>query len=92
MTVTVVFRPDENNRVNTFIYQDYPEFRNYGDYADLAHHEVLELLNRLGANQQVSENIPELILEQPPTFQRRQFQLRVAQEAQVRQQFFPGHW
>ncbi len=92
MTVTVVFRRDENNRVNTFIYQDSPEFRNYGDYADLAPHEVLELLTRLGTNQQASEHILELVLQQRPTFQRRQFHLSVAQEAQVRQQFFPGQW
>jgi hypothetical protein len=92
MTVTVVFRRDENNRVNTFIYQDAPEFRNYGDCADLAHHELLELLARLGANQQASQNILELVLQGPPTVQRRRCQLSEAQAAKVRQQFFPGPW
>jgi len=46
VTVIVAFRRDEdNNRVKSFIYQDHPQFRNYGDYADLAQHEVLERSN-----------------------------------------------
>lgn len=89
MTVTVTFKRDENSRVMTFIYQDDPEYKHYGDCTDFAHHEVLELLNRLGANQQDSENILEQILQQPVL--RRQFQISAAQEVTVRQ-FFPGHW
>lgn len=92
MTVTVAFRRDEDNRVKTFVYQDSPEFRDYGDYADLEHHEVLELLNRLALNQQDSERLLELVLQRPATVQRRQFNLTAAQETQLRQQFFPGRW
>jgi hypothetical protein len=65
MTVTVSFWRDEDNRVKTFIYQDSPQFRNDGAYADFAHHEVLELLNRLESNQQDSEHLLRLVLQQP---------------------------
>jgi len=91
MTVTVSFWRDQDDRVKTFIYQDSPQFRNDGAYADLAHHEVLELLSRLGLSQQDSEQLLQLVLQQPPTVRRRQFNLSPDQEAQVRQ-FFPGPW
>ena len=93
MIVTVSFWRDEdnNNRVRTIIHQDDPQRRDNGDYADLERHEVLELLNRLGLNQQESEGFMGLVLAQPPTVRRRQFQINQGQEAQVRQ-FFPGNW
>jgi hypothetical protein len=63
-----------------------------GDHADLADHEVLELLSRLGLNPQQSEGLLESVLQQPPTVRRRQFELNQEREAQVREQFFPGEW
>jgi hypothetical protein len=93
ITVTVSLRRDEdNNRVKAFIYQDAPEFRDYGDYADLAQHEVLELLDRLGLNQQESASLLGLVLQEPPSVRRRQFQLSPEQETKVRGQFFPSSW
>jgi hypothetical protein len=92
MTVTVSFWAlhDEANRVRTFIYQDAPEFRTDGEFADFPPYEVLELLHRLGASDRHSQNVLELVLWQPGV-QRRQFILNVAQEAQARL-FLSGNW
>lgn len=65
MTVAVSFWRDEDNRVKAFIYQDSPPFRNDGAYADFAHQEVLELLNRLELRKQDSEHLLQLVLQQP---------------------------
>jgi len=75
-----------------FIYQNSPEFRDYGDYADLEHHETLEFLNCLGLNQEDSSDLLAVVLKQPPIAQRRQFQLTSQQEAEIRQRFFSGPW
>jgi hypothetical protein len=93
MTVTVSLKLDEDtHRVKAFIYQDAPEFRSHGDYIDLAQHEALELLNRLGLSPHDSQGFLEQVLSVPQSIQRRQFELSAAQEAQVRQQFFSGAW
>ena len=89
-TVSVTFMRDENGRLKTFIYQDSPEFRHDGDYADLAMHEVLQLLNHLGLKEGDAENFLQQVLKHKTV--RRQFQLGPEQETQVRQQFFSGHW
>lgn len=92
MVVTVTFIRDDDGRVDTFIYQDHPEHRDDGDKANLAPHEALELLNRLGLTQPISENLLELVLSQPTRVRRRQFELDAQHEIQLRQQFFPGPW
>ncbi len=93
MTVTVSFLvlPGDIKRVKTFIFQDAPEFRTVGDHVDLALHEVLEFLNRVGVSEQDSQRILELVLEEPVTVQRKRFDLNTAQEAQARH-FLPGNW
>jgi hypothetical protein len=92
VTVTVTFLAlhDEANRVRTFIFQDAPEFRTDGGHDDLHLHEVLELLRRLGASDQDSQNILELVLGQP-NVQRRQFLVDTAQVVQAKQ-YLPGDW
>jgi hypothetical protein len=92
MTVTLTFLAmhDGSNRMRTFIFQDAPEFRTEGGHDDLHHHEVLELLRRLGDGEENSRTTLELILRQP-TVQRRQFRLDAAQEVQARE-FLPGNW
>jgi hypothetical protein len=44
-TVVSITFVREDNRVKTFIYQDSPDYRPYGDYDTLENHEVLELLS-----------------------------------------------
>jgi hypothetical protein len=88
-TVILAFRR-EDDRVHSFIYLDFPEFRAYGDYAALANHEVLELLNCLGLSNDAAQQFLSLILDQ--TTVRRRFPISADQEALLRQQFFPGHW
>jgi len=44
------------------------------------------------ANEQQSESLLELVLQEPATVHRRQFQVGEEQETQLCQQFFPGHW
>ena len=93
MTVTVSFLvlPGDVKRVRTFIFQDAPEFRTVGDHVDLALHEVLEFLSRIGASEKDSKRILEVVLQEPVTVQRRRFDLNTAQEAGARH-FLPGNW
>jgi hypothetical protein len=93
VTVTVSFLvlPGEIKQVRTFIFQDAPEFRTVGDHVDLPLHEVLEFLNRIGASEQDSQRILELVLQVPVTVQRKRFDLNAAQEAEARR-FFSGNW
>jgi len=90
VTVTFWALPGEGQLVRTFIFQDDPDFRLVGDYADLPQHEVLEFLSRLGVNPQDSQSILELVLQQP-TVQRRRFNLNATQEVQARR-FLSGNW
>jgi hypothetical protein len=94
MLVGVQFFRDEANddRVTTTIVQDGPERKPSGDFAYLAQHEVLELLNHLGLSPEQSQNFLELVLQQPPRVRRQQFELNQERETQIRVQFFPGEW
>jgi hypothetical protein len=89
-TVVTITFVREDNRAKTFIYQDAPAYRPYGDYDTLGNHEVLELLSVLGLAQEAAEALLEQILQQKTL--RQQFKLGAEQEAQVRKQFFPAKW
>jgi len=93
MTVTISFLvlPGDVKRVRTVIFEDAPEFKTEGDHADLALHEVLEFLSRIGVSAQDSERILEQVLHEPVTVRRKRFELNAAQVAESRR-FLPGNW
>ena len=88
-TVNISFRR-EGDLVHTFIYLDFPEYRDYGDYVALANHMVLELLNCLGLNDDAGQQYLQQMLEQKTV--RRRFSLSPEQESQLREKFFTSHW
>ena len=86
VTVTFFALPSDG-RVKTFIYQDSPEYKMTGAFADLQNHEVLDLLHRLGINnEEERNNLLEAVLESRRAI-RRQFQLSPDQISEVKQWF-----
>ncbi len=69
---------DEHGNIRTFAYKDSPEWSETGTCDDFRHHEVLELLARLGMADKEAQELLELIIQEP-RIQRRQFRLTAEQ-------------
>ena len=73
--------------MKTFIYQDSPEYKVTGASADLQNHEVLDLLHKLGINnEEERNNLLDAVLESRRAI-RRQFQISAEQIHQIRRWF-----
>jgi hypothetical protein len=87
-TVSISFLrlQDEHNHIRTFAYKDSPEWSELGTYDDFGHHEVLELLARLGMADDAAQGLLELIIREP-RIHRRQFRLTAEQFIAASQTF-----
>ena len=81
---------EQPDRVQTFVFEDAPQYKNTGDQAHLAPNEVRELLAALGLNEQQGNQLLETILQEQG-IQRRRFNISEEQAGRVRN-FFPNGW
>jgi hypothetical protein len=76
----------------TFVFQDEPEFRHTGDYADLRGGELLQLLEATGLTENDAGNVLDTVLEMRVGHIYRLQRRLNDQQARAVRHFFPHGW